>query len=74
MRKFIISIRGIRKIKIVIDYQILSLKDLFRFGNSGYVLKDLADQKKVEELIKQKQRSGWDAKYLANEQKEKDRQ
>ena len=50
------------------------LKDLFRFGNSGYVLKDLADQKKVEELIKQKQRSGWDAKYLANEQKEKDRQ
>ena len=50
------------------------LKDLFRFGNSGYVLKDPADQKKVEELIKQKQRSGWDAKYLANEKKAKNNQ
>ena len=39
------------------------IKEYFRLGNNGYILKDEGQKEEVEKLIKEQQRSGWDEKY-----------
>lgn len=39
------------------------IKEYFRLGNNGYILKDESQREEVERLIKEQQRSGWDEKY-----------